>query len=248
LANVAVIGGTGLNQFPELQRVAEHAISTPYGEISHAIIEGDMEQHRLFFLARHGQPHHLPPHLINYRANLWALKSLGISQIVAINAVGGIDPEMKPGLLVIPDQIIDYTWGREHTYADGSSESLMHIDFTEPYTVKLRLALVDAAADCGIPCRPEGIYAAMQGPRLESAAEVRRLHRDGCDIVGMTGMPEAALARELDLDYASICMVVNAAAGLSEIPLTVGAMEDILHSESLVIADLIRAFLQRTPA
>ncbi len=237
---VAIIGGTGIDALRELQITGEHAPATPYGEISRPIQEGRWGETTVLFLQRHGSPAAIPPHLINYRANLWALRALGVREVVAINAVGGISPDMRPGRLLIPDQLIDYTWGREHTFDDGSSGELMHIDFTRPYDDDLRRALVDAAADAGIPHATAGIYGATQGPRLETAAEISRMARDGCDVVGMTGMPEAALARELGLAYAAVCMVVNLAAGLGELPLTLEMMREVLQRESAVVHRLLR--------
>jgi 5'-methylthioinosine phosphorylase len=240
-----VIGGTGLNRLPGLEIVQEHAVATPYGEVSHGVSEGRFGSHRLFFLARHGVPHRLPPHRINYRANLWALKELGASRILAMNAVGGIQTTMRPGQLVIPDQLVDYTWDREHTYFDGETQDLRHIDFTEPYDRQLRLLLIEAATNLNLDFLPAGTYAATQGPRLETAAEVKRLRQDGCDVVGMTGMPEAALAAELGVPYASICMVVNPAAGISEIPITMSAIDSILEREAAIIVELLSEFLSQ---
>lgn len=244
MTRLAIIGGTGVDQLDGLEIITRHEVHTPYGEPSRAIEEGRLGQARVFFLQRHGSPGAIPPHLINYRANLWALHSLGVDDIVAINAVGGINPALGPGRLIIPDQLIDYTWGREHTFDDGSSGELMHIDFTEPYDRDLRLALVEVADFARIPHEASGIHGIMQGPRLETAAEIKRMARDGCDVVGMTGMPEAALARELGLAYASVCMVVNAAAGLGDLPLSLAMMRQILQREAAVVRDLLCRLLQ----
>lgn len=241
---LALIGGTGLNRLEGLELFAEHALDTPYGAPSHPVYEGHYDGHGLFFLARHGVPHAIAPHKINYRANLWALRELGVSQVIAVNAVGGIRDAMTPGQLVIPDQLIDYTWGRKHSFFDGGELPLDHIDFTEPYDAGLRLRLIEAAAALQLPVSPTATYAATQGPRLETAAEIRRLKNDGCDIVGMTGMPEAALAAELQLAYAAVCLVVNPAAGLGEMPITTAAMHAILDRESVVFGELLSAFLQ----
>lgn len=242
---IAIIGGTGIDGLEGLEIIDRHLPSTPYGEPSRAIEEGRLEQSRVFFLQRHGSPRAIPPHQVNYRANLWALKSLGVEEVVAINAVGGISPGMGPGRLVIPDQLIDYTWGREHSVDEGGDVPLMHIDFTEPYDRELRLALVDVAASARIPHEPSGVYGVTQGPRLETAAEVRRLARDGCDVVGMTAMPEAAIARELGLAYASICMVVNAAPGLGDMPISIVMMHQILEREAGVVRDLLLGLLRQ---
>lgn len=243
MGSIGIIGGTGLEQLQGLELVCEHTLETPFGSPSRPVQEGRLAGQTLYFLHRHGSPRTIPPHRINYRANISALHALGVDTLIGVNAVGGISPDMQPGLLVIPDQLIDYTWGREHTFDDGSSGSLQHIDFTEPYDRRLRLALVEAAEAVGIAHAPFGVHAVTQGPRLETAAEVRRLAGDGCDVVGMTGMPEAALARELGIAYASICMVVNAAAGLGDIPLTLHMMRHILAREAGVVRTLLETLL-----
>ena len=238
---LGVIGGTGIDQLEGLQIVDNHAVETPYGDPSRVIQEGRLGSTRLFFLQRHGSPRAIPPHLINYRANVWALRCQGVTDIVAVNAVGGISERMRPGRLVIPDQLIDYTWGREHTVDIGDNDTLMHVDFTEPYDRELRQRLLDIAAEEGIAHATAGVHGIMQGPRLETAAEIRRMAGDGCDLVGMTGMPEAALAREMGLAYASVCMVVNAAAGLDDKPLTLAAMKATLDSEADSVRQLLGA-------
>lgn len=243
MKTLAVIGGTGIDELDGLAIQGAHTVATPYGEPSRAIQEGLFGGTRIFFLQRHGSPGMIPPHLINYRANLWALRSLGVNEIVAINAVGGISAPMRPGRLVIPDQLIDYTWGREHTVDDGSSGPLRHIDFSEPYHRALRMALVAAASSARIDCETSAVHGVTQGPRLETAAEIRRMAADGCDVVGMTGMPEASLARELDVAYASVCMVVNPAAGLDDLPISLDMMRDILQREASVVRDLLGALL-----
>lgn len=208
----AVIGGTGLYKLAELEGVETHTVDTPYGMPSAPVRIGGFGPHRIAFLARHGEGHAMPPHRINYRANLWALQSLGATRVVAVNSVGGITPGWGPRVIGVPDQIIDYTHGRTPSLWDGEGEAL-HVDFGEPYTHELRHALLAAAAEAEIPVVYGGCYGATQGPRLETKAEIERLRRDGCDLVGMTGMPEAALARELGLDYACLAIVANWAAG-----------------------------------
>ena len=246
MRQLAIIGGTGIDELEGLEIRQSHAVQTPFGEPSRAIQEGRLGDTRLFFLQRHGSPGAIPPHLINYRANLHALQSLGVDDIVAINAVGGITDSMRPGRLVIPDQVIDYTWGREHTFDDGRSGEVMHIDFTEPYDRTLRLALVAAADASDIPHEASGVHGITQGPRLETAAEVQRMRRDGCDVVGMTGMPEASLARELGLSYSSVCMVVNPAAGLGDLPISLAMMREILLREAAVVRRLLLQLLRST--
>jgi purine nucleoside phosphorylase len=165
------------------------------------------------FLPRHGSGHTLAPHEVNYRANVWALKDIGASEVIAVNSVGAIDTSLPPGGIAVPDQLIDYTWGRSHSFFEGAGQPVRHADFTEPYSARVRRRLLAAAARAGVPVMDGGVYGATQGPRLESRAEIDRMARDGCAMVGMTGMPEAGLARELDLEYACCAVVVNRAAG-----------------------------------
>lgn len=245
MSPLAIIGGTGIKELEGLEVLREHRLPTPFGNPSRAILEGRLGDDTLFFLQRHGSHGAIPPHQINYRANVWALKSLGVGGIVAINAVGGITAAMRPGRLLIPHQVVDYTWGREHTFDDGQEAPLRHIDFTEPYDRMLRMHLLAAAERAGIAHESAGVHGVTQGPRLETSAEIRRMARDGCDVVGMTGMPEASLARELDVPYAAICMVVNPAAGLGDQPLTTSAMYAILERESAVVGQLLNALLQQ---
>ncbi len=212
---LAVIGGTGVYKLAELAGVQRHVVETPFGEPSDAIVDGQLDGRRVLFLARHGEGHALCPHEINYRANLWALKSLGAQSVLAINSVGGISDNMGPKVLAVPDQVIDYTWGRAHTYF-GAGGTVEHVDMGWPYDPSLRARILAAASDAGVEMVDGGCYGATQGPRLETAAEIRRLARDGCDLVGMTGMPEAGLARELGLAYACIAVVANWAAGCGD--------------------------------
>jgi 5'-methylthioinosine phosphorylase len=188
-------------------------IRTPYGEPSGPLTYGNINNHKVVFLARHGYGHTIPPHLVNYRANIWALYSEGVKEIVSVATVGGIHPDLTPGSIVIPDQIIDYTWGRKQTFHDMIDQPVTHIDFTEPYCAKMRALCMEAAVAAGQPFIDGGVYATVQGPRLETAAEINRLERDGATMVGMTGMPEAALARELAISYAAVGVVANHAAG-----------------------------------
>ncbi len=214
--DLAVIGGSGLYNFEGLQQSTRHSVDTPYGAASGDIVVGEFEGHRLAFLARHGESHSLPPHRVNYRANLWALHQLGARKVIGVNAVGGIRNDMGPQVLVVPDQLIDYTHGRLTSYCDVEGAEVKHIDFSEPYTQSLREQLLAGAREVGIEVIDGGCYGATQGPRLETRAEIARMKRDGCDLVGMTGMPEAALARELELDYACLSLVANFAAGCGD--------------------------------
>jgi 5'-methylthioadenosine phosphorylase len=209
---LAIIGGTGLTQLANLDVSRRQVVRTPYGEPSGPLTFGAIRGVAVIFLARHGDGHTIPPHQVNYRANLWALKEQGAREVVSIVSVGGIRHDLGPGRIVIPHQIIDYTWGRMHTFFEGEA-LVKHIDFTQPYAAGLRTRLLAAAGKCGEAAADGAVYAATQGPRLETAAEIDRLEREGADIVGMTGMPEAALAREIDLDYAAVALVVNHAAG-----------------------------------
>ncbi|BAW79828.1 5'-methylthioadenosine phosphorylase [Candidatus Nitrosoglobus terrae] len=216
MANLAIIGGTGLTALKHLEITQQETIGTPFGEPSSSLVYGRFYGKEIVFLPRHGFHHSIPPHKINYRANLWALKEIGITQVVAIAAVGGINSEYAIADLIIPDQIIDYTWGRAHTFYEQDQDPVVHIDFTHPYSEGLRNLLLKAALIAGLNIKDRGIYGAVQGPRLEAAAEINRLERDGCHMVGMTGMPEAALARELGLNYAAVAVIANPAAGRGE--------------------------------
>jgi len=222
---IGIIGGSGLTRLDALKVERQEIITTPYGDPSAPLTFGRFDGSPVVFLPRHGGAHTIPPHRVNYRANLWALRHAGVENIIGMAAVGGITDLMPPGTLRVPDQIIDYTWGREHTLFDADLTSVTHIDFTEPYCTALRRQLLDAAASVGVAAGDGGVYGATQGPRLESAAEIRRLERDGCDMVGMTGMPEAALARELGLCYSSLALSVNWAAGKTDGPITMAEIE-----------------------
>ena len=213
MTRLAIIGGSGLTRLEDLEIIQRRVVRTPYGELSGPLVYGRLRGREVIFLARHGPGHTIPPHLVNYRANLWALRDAGVSHVIAVAAVGAIAGDLPPGGIAFPDQIIDYTYGRAHTFFDEDFAPVTHIDFTEPYCPDLRAVLVEAAARVGIPARDGATYAATQGPRFESAAEIDRLERDGAHIVGMTGMPETALARELGLCYATVAVAANAAAG-----------------------------------
>ncbi len=225
----AIIGGTGLTQLEGLSIRQSLVVDTPYGAPSAEVQIGDYAGKEVLFLARHGHPHRFPPHQVNYRANLWALKQAGAQAILAVNAVGGIHTAMGTGHFCVPHQLIDYTSGRDHTYFADDLEHVTHIDFSYPYSESLRQQLIAALVAEGVSFSSHGVYACTQGPRLETVAEVARLERDGCDIVGMTGMPEAALARELELDYACLALVVNPAAGKSTAVITMAEIEQALQ-------------------
>ena len=245
MQTIAIIGGTGLTEFENLDVLQRHdRLSTALGAPSSDIVEGMLNGTRLLFLARHGHPHAVPPHKINYRANLLALQQLGAEKIIAVNAVGGIHSKAIAGHISVPHQIIDYTQGRENTFFDGIFKPLDHIDFSHPYDEALRQHLIRIISTQNIPqgFSDFGVYGATQGPRLESIAEVNRLEKDGCDLVGMTGMPEAALARELNIPYASLCLVVNPAAGKSEALITMDDIRAVIDLGMKEIKQIIHDF------
>lgn len=232
MAKLAVIGGTGLGEIPGFECDATFELDTPFGRPSAELLVGQLNGHPLAFLPRHGAGHTIAPHKINYRANIRALKDHGIEAVIGVAAVGGISPDVPPGSLVVPDQIVDYTYGRAHTFFEDEDAPVVHVDFTYPYDEPLRQRLLAAAAKAEVPITAAGVYGATQGPRLESAAEINRMDRDGCTIVGMTGMPEAALAREAELAYAHLAVIVNEAAGR-------GAPGEI------ITMDIIRGHMER---
>jgi 5'-methylthioinosine phosphorylase len=241
MAELAIIGGTGLTQLKGLEIKRREVMRTPYGEPSGALTFGTLCGKDVVFLARHGYSHTIPPHMVNYRANLWSLKQQGVERIIAVCAVGGIRSDLVPAAVVIPDQIIDYTWSRDHTFFETDLTSVTHIDFTEPYCREMRDVLIKSASQAKVDILTSGTYGACQGPRLETAAEVNRMERDGCDMVGMTGMPEAALARELEVCYAVCAVSANAAAGRGDGPIE---MEDIEASLQTGMSK-VRAILEQ---
>lgn len=210
---LAIIGGTGLTKLANLEIYHRQVIRTPYGDPSGPLTFGKLNNHDVIFLARHGYGHTIAPHEVNYRANLWALADQGVKRVVSVASVGGIAPELTPGAIAVPNQIIDYTYGRKATFFEGRDKPVTHMDFTHPYCEAMRARVLRAAELAGEPCLPGGVYAATQGPRLETAAEVNRLERDGATMIGMTGMPECALAKELGICYAALTVVANYAAG-----------------------------------
>ncbi|MEY4590615.1 MAG: hypothetical protein RL497_2691 [Pseudomonadota bacterium] len=227
--HLAIIGGSGCYGFPELCPHSVAAINTPYGVATGIIASAEHGARRVYFLPRHGQGHTVAPHKINYRANIWALKSLGVGKILALNAVGSI--HSPPGTWFLPNQIIDYTYGREHTFYDDFNQKINHIEFTEPLNIHLINTLSQVLDATSLNVIAAGVYGCTQGPRLETAAEIQRLERDGCTMVGMTLMPEAALAAELSMAYVSLCLSVNWAAGKSTAPITFDAIAACLAQE-----------------
>lgn len=238
---IAIIGGTGLTKLADLSITSREIHVSAYGEPSAPLTRGMLAGKEVVFLPRHGAGHTIPPHRVNYRANISVLKDVGVEQIIAINAVGGISANMPPQQLVVPDQIIDYTYARAHTFFEEGLKEVVHIDFTHPYCESLRQDIIRAATSAQIDIRTAATYGAMQGPRLETTAEIDRLERDGCHIVGMTGMPEAALAREMGICYASVAVVANWAAGRGEGEIT---LEEIEHNLKLGV-DHVKRLLEK---
>jgi 5'-methylthioinosine phosphorylase len=246
--DLAIIGGTGVYALAELADVETFEPQTRYGAASGPVRIGTFAGRRIGFLARHGEGHGVPPHLVNYRANLAALQLAGARRVLALNTVGGIDARYPPGALGCPDQLIDYTWGRISTICEASGTDVLHVDFGEPYTRALREAVLAAAGKARVAVVDGGCYGATQGPRLETRAEIARMRRDGCDLVGMTGMPEAGIARELGLDYACLAIVANWAAGAGPDPDEVITLDDVLanvRAATAGVSTLLGALLAR---
>jgi 5'-methylthioinosine phosphorylase len=228
---LGIIGGSGLTQLANLDVSHREVVRTPYGEPSGPLIFGHLAGRDVAFLARHGYGHTIPPHLVNYRANIHALEASGVTRVISVASVGGIRDDLEPGALVVPHQIIDYTWGREMTFQSGGDGPVIHVDFTDPYDASVRRLILDAAQAGGEEVFDGAVYATTQGPRLETAAEINRMQGDGADIVGMTGMPEAGLARELEMPYAALCVVSNWAAGRGDSAhgIKFESLEAVLH-------------------
>jgi 5'-methylthioinosine phosphorylase len=239
MRQLAIIGGTGAVDL--LEGHQEESSDTPWGPPSAPPIRVDLGGASVWFLARHGKPHRIAPHRVNYRANIAALKRLGVTDVIAINAVGGVDPGLAPGALVVPDQLIDYTWGREATFANDADRPLVHVEFGRPFSQVLRKEILDAAGRLSLAVHASGCCAVTQGPRLETEAEVRRLAQDGATLVGMTSMPEAVLAREAGLDYASLCVVANAAAGVVDEPISLEEIDRVLYETMASVRRLLSA-------
>jgi len=239
---LGLIGGTGLNDFGGPAEAIE--VETPWGPPSAPLQSFELAGVRVLFLARHGSPHRFPPHRVNYRANLWALRDAGADRVLAVSAVGGLHTPYGPGALALPDQLIDYSWGREHTYSDSAEAPLLHVDFTWPYEGPLRRALLAAASRAGIGVIDGGCIGVFQGPRLESAAEIERARRDGCDLAGMTSLPEAGLARELGIDYAGVAVVSNWAAGVAGEHISEDAIAETLREPMGRVRRLVTALAE----
>ena len=241
---IAVIGGTALQAVNGLKILDQVAIKTPYGDPSSEIVIGQLAGTEVVFVARHGQDHSIAPHKINYRANIWSLQSLKVESIIGIASVGGITEAYQPATLAVPDQLVDYSHGRVSTFHEQQFSIDKHIDFTEPYDAGVRKSLVVAAERAKLPIEVSATMAVTQGPRLETAAEINRLKQDGCDLVGMTGMPEAVLARELDIPYASLAVIVNWAAGISDAEISIQDIQSVLKEASRKIEKLVNCYCQ----
>ncbi len=249
---LAIIGGTGLSELQGFAQLEKIAIKTPYSRSKVRLVRIGSGDKEFIFLPRHGANHKIPPHKINYRANIAALSDLGVTEIVAVNAVGAIHGDLLPGAVAVPDQLIDYSYSRDVSFYDGKLKTVHHIDFTDPYSEPIRQRILQATEAVNARSRTacevmaSGVYGCTQGPRLETAAEIRRLAQDGCDMVGMTGMPEASLARELEIEYASLALSVNWAAGLSEDPITLDDIHAVLESGMEFVSAVITEIVLRS--
>lgn len=243
---LALVGGTGLT---ELEETGEQLVlDTPYGAPSAPVSVVSASPLRLLFLPRHGNPHRFPPHCVNYRANLWALREAGADHVLGVYAVGGLHEPYAPAALAAPDQLVDYSWGREHTYSDSAEVPLVHVDFTRPYDGPLRRNLLAAARKASVQIIDGGCIGVFQGPRLESAAEIERARRDGCDMAGMTALPEAGLARELGLDYAGLAVISNWAAGVGDALLSEEEIAETLREPMARVRRLVAGLVQQIMA
>ncbi|MCY4051616.1 MAG: S-methyl-5'-thioinosine phosphorylase [Gammaproteobacteria bacterium] len=245
---LGIIGGTGFESVPKFEITRKQAVDTPYGKPSSALYYATLNGNPSIVLSRHGTGPRIMPHQINYRANIYALHDQGVTDVIAIAAVGGITRRFISGSLSLPDQIIDYTWGREHTFFDNTvnfnipTKDLGHVEFAYPYDLHLRESILKCAKNAGQPIIDHGVYGVTQGPRFETAAEIDRMDRDGADMVGMTAMPEAALARELGMSYATLAMVVNPAAGRSNEAISMAGIRQILEKTTNKVYQMLLAF------
>lgn len=246
MVKAGIIAGSGFYDIEGVKVLEERTIATPYGQSSDVYRICELSGKMFIFIARHGSPHRIPPHKVNYRANIWGLRELGVERILSVNAVGGINRLMHPGDIVIADQVIDMTHGRESTFYDAAE--VVHIDFTMPYCPDLREALFEAGRRNNIPLKESATYLSSNGPRLESKAEIRFYSQIGGDIIGMTGMPEASLARELEICFAKVCVVTNYAAGISEDKLTVTEVIDTMKASTRKVKTLLMETLEIIPA
>ncbi|MGB9715778.1 MAG: S-methyl-5'-thioadenosine phosphorylase [Thermodesulfovibrionales bacterium] len=245
MPKIGIIGGSGLYDIPGLIIREHRKITTPFGDPSDSYIIGEYSGSEIIFLPRHGLKHQFPPHKINYRANIWGFKELGVERILSISAVGGINPVLKPGIFVVPDQIVDMTKKRESTFYDG--DEVVHIDFTEPFCPELRNIAIKAGEESGIELQKSGTYVCVDGPRLETRAEIRIFKKMDIDIVGMTVMPEATLAREAELCFACIAIVTNYAAGITGKKLTTTEVIEVMKGSLIKIESFIKNIIYLIP-
>jgi len=246
MSKTGVIGGSGLYEIKGLVLKSRKSIPTPFGKPSGPYLIGKMGDAEIIFLPRHGKHHDIPPHMINYRANMWGFRKLGVDRILSINAAGGIRKGLRPGDIVITDQVLDMTKNRKSTFYDGKG-GVVHIDFTEPYCPELRRILLEAGKRVNVPLKNGGTYVAVEGPRLETASEIRSFGILKGDVVGMTGMPEASLARELEICYAGLSVVANYAAGISKKKLTVSEVMEAMKASTEKIKLLLKETFSLIP-
>lgn len=239
MSKIGIIGGSGLYEIKGLTLKHKKSVKTPYGKPSEQYFIGEIGGTEAVFLPRHGKRHDIPPHMINYRANIWGFRKLGVEKIISISAVGGIKKGLRPGDIVILDQVLDMTRNRKSTFYDGK-EGVIHIDFTDPYCPDIRKTLLTAGKRAGVSLKKGGTYVAVEGPRLESASEIKSFSILGGDVVGMTGMPEACLARELEICYSGLSVVANYAAGISRKKLTVAEVMEAMMSSTEKIKKLLK--------
>jgi len=235
---IGIIGGTGRNEEGILEIVRRRRVRTPYGEL-HDLALGEIAGRKAAFLQRHGRNHSLPPHMVNYRANLYALRSLGIKRVISLNSVGSLNPKLRPGDFVVPHDFIDFTKNRVTTFHD---DRVVHVDMTRPYCPEVRKALVTASGGAD-----RGVYLCTEGPRFETPAEIEFFGRLGCDVVGMVGVPEVTLAREAGMCYASLCTVTNYAAGISKERLSLEEVMDITRENSKRLGKILQNAVKRLP-
>jgi 5'-methylthioadenosine phosphorylase len=246
MKKIGVIGGSGLYKIKDLIIKKTKKVNTPYGSPSGPYMIGQIKNTEVFFLPRHGEKHDRPPHMINYKANIWGFKTLGIDRIISISATGGIKKGLKPGDIVLLDQIVDMTKNRKSTFYDGK-EGVVHVDFTYPFCSEMRKIILKAGKSTGISLKNKGTYVAVEGPRLETAAEIMAFSKLGCDVVGMTGMPEASLAHELEICYAGISIVANYAAGISKKKLTTTEVMEAMGATTEKIKKLLKEIFTIIP-
>jgi 5'-methylthioadenosine phosphorylase len=243
---IGIIGGSGLYTIEGVVIKKVKRLSTPYGVPSDSYRIGKLSGRDVVFLPRHGSLHNILPHRINYRANIWGFKKIGVERVISIGAAGGINPGMKPGMIVVPDQIIDMTKGRDGTFFEGE-EGVIHVDLTEPYCPELRENIIRAGTKSGLKLKKSGTYICTHGPRLETKAEIQFFSKIGADIVGMTAMPEAALAREAELCYAGISVISNYAAGIKEKRLTVKEVLEVMARTAGQVREILSMVVKMIP-